>query len=154
MNQGDLRPRYGGSIAIVGAASAPCATHVECFADDVVIDFPSVAAAVERMRTPFIEEGLGRTPLAVLLTMSGKQAIEGATVSLDVPVRCTCGECGGRGETWPDRCARCSGTGVEVRRHQVQVSVPAGVGDGARFRFLVAPRYDPPTHIELRIAVR
>lgn len=153
MNQGDLRPRHGGSIAVVGAPGR-CAAHIECFADDVVIDFPSVAAAVERMRSAFVEDGPRRTPLAVHITMSPKQAVEGAMVSFDVPVRCTCRECGGRGETWPDRCGLCAGTGAELRRHQVQVLVPGGVANGARFRFLVAPRHDPPTHIELRVAVR
>ena len=154
MNSGDLRPRHDDSIAVLGAHPDHGASHLECFADEVVIDFPSVAGAVERMRRPFETDGAGRDPLAVDVSVSHKQALEGATLSVDAPIRCTCRDCGGRGETWPERCAACTGTGIELRFHQVQVSIPCGVGDGARFRFLVTPRHELPTPIELRVAIR
>ena len=108
----------------------------------------------ERMRSAFVDDQPASAPLKAEITLSARQAFEGTTVPLDVPVRCTCGHCGGRGETWPDPCSRCAGTGMELRQHQVQVSVPPRVADGARFRFLVAPRHDPPTHIELHVAIR
>ena len=63
------------------------------------IDFPSVAPAIERMRSALRRrracEDADRG-----IEISPREAIEGATVPLDVPVRCTCRECGGRGETW------------------------------------------------------
>jgi hypothetical protein len=140
-------------MAVIGADHERSRLHVDCFADEVVIDFPSVAPAVERMRRGF-EDKVSRTPLTAEVALTPRQAFEGAVVPLDVPVRYTCRTCGGRGETWPDPCTTCAGTGVEMRHHQVQVSVPARVADGARFRFLIAPRHDLPTHIELRVAIR
>ncbi len=68
-------------------------------------------------------------------------------------MRRTCRHCGGRGEQWPDPCGPCAATGIEVRPHPVRVLVPARVRDGARFRFTVAPRHQPETRIELRVAV-
>jgi DnaJ-class molecular chaperone len=68
-------------------------------------------------------------------------------------VRTTCRTCGGRGETWSEPCVRCGASGTEVSRHHVQVSVPAGVADGALFRFSVATRHDPPTRVELYVSV-
>ena len=150
--RGEKRP-IAGSIAVIGADHTRTTLHIDCFADEVVIDFPSVAPAVERIRRAFVDEG-PRAPLPAELSISPKQAFEGATVPLDVPVQCTCRDCGGRGETWPDRCERCHGTGLEYRRHQVQVSVPARVADGTRFYFSVARRPDPPTYIELHVAIR
>jgi len=122
------------------------------FADEVVIDFPSVAPAVERMRSAFLAEERVATMTAAVL-LSRREAREGATVPLEVPVRCTCHGCGGRGETWAQLCPRCTGSGTELLRHQVHVSVPAGVVDGARFHFSVAPRHDLSTRIELRVLV-
>jgi DnaJ-class molecular chaperone len=148
-----FRPFGGDSIAVLGSEDARQSVHATCFADEVVIDFPSVAPAVERMRSAFADEERC-APLRAEMTLSLREAREGATMPLDVPVRCTCRRCGGRGESWAEACARCSGTGVEVFRHQVQVSIPPGVADGARFRFTVATRHDPPTRIELHVAVR
>ncbi len=149
-----FRPSGGNSIAAVRAAAGTMAADADCFADEVVIDFPSVVPAVERMRSAFVDDGSPSIPMNAEITLSPRQAFDGASVFLYVPVRCTCRACGGRGETWPDRCQRCAGSGTELRRHEVQVSVPSGVADGARFRFLVTARPDPPTPIELRVAVR
>lgn len=138
---------------MIGADHTRATLHIDCFADEVVIDFPSVAPAVERIRRAFVDER-PHPPLAAELSISPRQAFEGATVPFDVPVRSTCRDCGGRGETWPDPCARCQGTGLEYRQHQVQVSVPARVADGTRFHFSVARTPDPPTYIELYVAIR
>jgi DnaJ-class molecular chaperone len=119
----------------------------------VVIDFPSVAPAVEKMRSAFVEGDHGM-PLSACVNLSVRQAADGVVVPLDVPVRTTCRTCGGRGETWTEPCGTCQGSGTGVLRHHVNVCVPAGVSDGARFRFSVATRHDPPTRIELHIAVR
>jgi hypothetical protein len=148
-----FRPFGADSIAVLTGEDARQSVHARCFADEVVIDFPSVAPAVERMRNAFADEE--RCPaLRADITLCLRMAREGATVPLEVPVRCTCRMCGGRGESWAEACTRCSGTGLETFRHQVQVTVPAGVSDGARYRFTVAARHDPPTRIELHVAVR
>ena len=121
------------------------------FADEVVIDFPSVAPAVERMRSAFAPEET--KTLTASLEITPREAVEGATVPLDVPVRCTCRTCGGRGETWTQTCGACAGSGIELLHHQVHITVPAGVEDGACFHFSVSPRHDLSTRIELRVLV-
>jgi hypothetical protein len=85
-------------------------------------------------------------PLGTALELSRREAREGATLPLEVPVLCTCRRCGGRGETWASACDRCEGRGTELLRHQLQVSLPAGVLDGTA-------RHNPPTRIELRVRV-
>ena len=45
-----------------------------------------------------------------------------------------CPTCGGRGETIEHRCKKCRGTGVERRRRDVKVRIPAGVAEGQRIR--------------------
>jgi len=152
MNGDTFRPPGGDAIAVLGAEEAAHASHVDCFADEVVIDFPSVASAVEKMRHAFVESEPG-LPLSARVNLSMQQASGGVTLPLEVPVRSTCRSCGGRGETWSDPCCRCGGTGTEVLRHKVHVSVPAGVIDGTRFRFIVTAQHDPPTRVELLIAV-
>jgi hypothetical protein len=124
-----------------------------CLADDVVIDFPSVAPAVDRMRSAFVADERP-TPLAAWIELSSADAVTGATVPLEVPVHLTCPGCGGRGENWAESCVRCAGSGFEVLHHQLQVTVPAGVSHGDRFHFTVTARHNPPTRIELHIVVR
>jgi hypothetical protein len=91
--------------------------------------------------------------LSTAVQLSWREARDGAVLPLELPVRCTCHGCGGRGETWSERCMRCDGSGTELRRHRLRVAVPAGVTDGACFRFSVTPRYNLPTRVELRISV-
>jgi len=45
-----------------------------------------------------------------------------------------CATCGGSGHVVKDRCRRCKGHGVEVRRREVKVRIPAGVDDAQRIR--------------------
>lgn len=145
-----FRPFGGDQAAVI--ASDDVRQDVSWFADDVVIDFPSVARAVERIRKSFLgEEHLVTFRSTVAISL--REALMGATVPLEVPVQCTCAACGGRGESWTEPCVRCSGHGIELLRHLLQVTVPAGVTDGARFCFTVTPRHNPPTRIELRVAV-
>ncbi|MBI4887812.1 MAG: hypothetical protein HY824_12020 [Acidobacteria bacterium] len=123
-----------------------------CFADEVVVDFPSVAPAVERMRRSFLaEERVAALRATILLTAHA--ARRGAMVPVEVPVPRTCRACGGRGETWTGPCSCCRGSGDELRRHQLQVAVPAGVLDGARFTVTLSSRHNPPTRLELRVLV-
>ncbi len=123
-----------------------------CFADEIVIDFPSMARAVDRMRRGFlVGERLADDPTP--LQLSHRQAREGTVVPLAVPMRCTCVGCGGRGETPSGVCASCAGDGTELRRQDVRVSVPPGVCHGDRFHLSLTPPHDAPTRIELQILV-
>ncbi|MGH9346688.1 MAG: hypothetical protein ACRD26_05415 [Vicinamibacterales bacterium] len=153
MKDDTFRPPGQEAIEARAAEQAGHASEADCFADEVVIDFPSVAPAVEKMRRTFDESDCS-LPLCARIHLSPRQASEGVTLPLEVPVRSTCRTCGGRGETWSEPCARCGTTGTEVLTHQVHVSVPARVAHGARFRFSVAARHDPPTRVELHVAVR
>ena len=145
-----FRPIGRGSLGLFdGADDRPDAA---CFADEVVIDFPSVAHAVDRMRNAFLETERA-SALSTAIRLSPREARDGAMVPLEVPVRCTCHDCGGRGETWTEPCRRCEGSGTELRPHQLKVSLPAGVRDGTCFNFTVTPRHNPPTRVELRVLV-
>lgn len=122
------------------------------FADEVCIDFPSVAPAIERVRQSFLADERPQT-LRAAVELTDREAASGTTVPLDVPVHCTCGECGGRGESWTETCSRCRGGGFELLQHAVHVTVPAGVRNGARFYFTVTPRHNRSTRIELHVVV-
>ena len=150
MGGNTFRPFGGGSAATFGGIDTR--PDASCFADEVIIDFPSVAPAVDRMRSAFLADERAAV-LSAAIRLSRREAREGATLPLEVPVRCTCHDCGGRGETWTEPCARCQGSGTELRHHQVQIAVPAGVLDGACFHFTVTPRHHPPTRVELRVLV-
>jgi len=45
-----------------------------------------------------------------------------------------CPQCAGRGSLITDPCPTCNGTGLEHKRRQVKVRIPAGVKDGQRIR--------------------
>src|SRR5437867_3624582 len=126
----------------------------ECFADEIAIDFPSVAPAVERMRDAFLGERAGGEVLRADVSLSPRDAVCGLVVPLDVPVRATCPHCGGRGETWTERCHLCDGTGASLLQHSVRVSVPPRVADGARFRFRVKSPDASSVRVEVRVAIR
>jgi molecular chaperone DnaJ len=123
-----------------------------CFADEVTIDFPSVAPAIDRIRRSFLADEHPDT-LRAAVELTGSEAARGITIPFTVPVHCTCADCGGRGESWDEPCMRCRGCGFELLRHAVQVTVPAGVRDGARFCFTVTQRPNRSTRVELCIVV-
>jgi hypothetical protein len=126
--------------------------EVSCFADEVVIDFPSVALAVDRIRRGFlVDEPPPRWP--AIVHVSAGEARRGVTTPIEVPLRLTCHQCGGRGESWSECCSRCEGTGTLLLHHVVQVTIPAGVIDGDRFYFTVVPRHHAPTRVELQVLV-
>jgi len=126
----------------------------ECFADEIAIDFPSVGRVVDRMRDAFLGEAAGDECLHAQVSVTEREAVAGLVVSLDVPVRATCPQCGGRGETWTEPCDLCDGSGDARLEYPVSVSVPAGVCDGARFRFRLMSPDRSPVRVELRVAVR
>lgn len=150
MHGNTLGPFRDGVQAVV-ASDSPRDGR-DCFADEVVIDFPSVAPALDRIRRAFLGEESPR-PLSTAIQLTVRDALEGTTVPLSVPVRQTCRECGGRGESWTELCTRCHGSGIEVVRRSLQVTVPPGVVDGTTVQFAVSPPQNPPTRIELQITV-
>jgi hypothetical protein len=123
------------------------------FADEIAIDFPSVGAAVARMRHAFLESDRDDERLRADILLSRRQAGAGTAVPLEVPVRSTCRACGGRGEVWSEVCGRCEGSGHALHQHRLTVSVPAGVVDGESFTFRVLSTSGPPTRVEVRVAV-
>lgn len=135
------------------AAGAAIVRSNDWLADEVAIDFPSVANVLDRMRDAFF----GAVPLVSLsaeIVLSPDEAFWGATVPLGVPLRLTCPRCGGRGETWDEWCAACGGTGEVSAQHEMRLRVPAGVREGERFRFSVMPPGAPNTVIEVRVSIR
>ena len=121
--------------------------------DEVAIDFPSVANVLDRMRHSFF--GVGHVAsLTAEIVLTAREAFAGVTVPLDVPLRLTCPRCGGRGETWAEWCVTCGGLGEVLASHEMRVRVPAGVRQGATFRFSVTPPAAPATVIEVRVSIR
>jgi hypothetical protein len=123
------------------------------FADEVAIDFPAVDAAMARMRDTFVGREEGDT-LQAELRLSPREALDGVVIPLAVPVRRTCGPCGGRGETWTEPCAACGGTGHASVPHHVRLAIPAGLTDGDSFSFRISMPQALTTRVDIRIAVR
>jgi hypothetical protein len=128
-------------------------TH-ECFADEIAIDFPSVGNVVDRMRTAFLGEHADANILRAEVSLSQREAFDGHVVSLKVPVRIMCPNCGGRGETWTEPCGLCRGTGESVFHQALRVSVPPRVADGACVRFRLKSPDAVSIRVELRVAIR
>jgi hypothetical protein len=128
-------------------------TH-ECFADEIAIDFPSVGNVVDRMRDAFLGERSDTDVLRADVSLSQREALAGRVVSLKVPVRITCPNCGGRGETWTEPCALCLGTGASLFHQALRVSVPPRVADGACVRFRLKSPDAASIRVELRVAIR
>jgi molecular chaperone DnaJ len=127
--------------------------HADWLSDEVAIDFPSVASVLDRMRDAFFGS-LPPASLSAEVAVSPHEAFFGTTVPLGIPLRRTCPDCGGRGETWEESCAACDGEGEVAARHDMQLRVPAGVREGERFRFSVMPPGAPATVVEVRVSIR
>jgi hypothetical protein len=126
----------------------------DCFADEIAIDFPSMGRTVERMRDAFLGQSADADLLRADVSLSQREAFAGLVVSVNVPVRITCPHCGGRGETWTESCGLCRGTGESKLPHQVRVTVPPRVADGARFRFRIKSPDASSVRVEVRVAIR
>ena len=125
-------------------------------ADEVAVDFPSMAGITPRMRASFFGptgEDVGATHTTEV-ELTPRQATEGTRVPLDLPIRHTCPICGGRGEVWTEPCAMCAGTGGGMLSHQLQFRVPPGVRHGTRLCYSVTPPYAGETRVEIRIAIQ
>ncbi len=136
-----------------GARSYRTDVPHECFADEIAIDFPSVGPVVDRIRDAFLGERDDMEVVTAELRLSRREALDGLVVPLAVPVRGTCPTCGGRGESWTERCDECGGTGEAVFPHPVRVAVPARVADGATFRFRVSSPHVASVRVEVRVAI-
>lgn len=125
----------------------------DCLADEVHRDFPSVLTVLDRMRHSFFG-GVERRDDGPDVVITPQEAFWGAVVPLDVPVRRTCGSCGGRGEVWNEWCSDCVGVGDLDARQAINLRIPAGIRDGSRIRFRVAAPGIRPTLIDARINIR
>jgi hypothetical protein len=104
------------------------------------------------MRSAFLADDR-EAPFSAAIRLTPRDAVDGVTLPLCVPVRRTCFGCGGRGESWTESCPRCEGSGAELFDCELHVKVPAGVTDGSRVQFTLVPPQSLPTRVELSIAV-
>ncbi|PYR47571.1 MAG: hypothetical protein DMF89_18550 [Acidobacteria bacterium] len=110
----------------------------DCFADEIVIDFPSMERLVERAREAFLGEPEPTETLQAEVSLSRREAFRGAVVPVDVPFRCLA----------------CCGTGHALVCHPVKVLVPPGVTHGDRFRYRVSAPHSAAVRVEVRVAIR
>lgn len=125
----------------------------EWFSDESAVDFPSIVTMLDRIRRGLDDWGEHRRSMSAEIRLSPDEASQGTSVPLDVPVRCTCPFCGGRGETWMDPCELCAGYGSAALTQRVHFPVPPGVPSGARFRFTVLDDLAQPIVVNLRVVV-
>ena len=149
LNDPRRRRRYDAARTRRPAAVA----RAQWFADEVAIDFPSVSSLLDQMRDAFFGDPVFDC-LSAEIVLTPREAFQGATIPLDVPVRKTCPSCGGRGETWQEWCGPCGGCGAIRGVHEVELRVPAGVREGERFRVSLTPQGAPQTIVDVRISIR
>jgi DnaJ-class molecular chaperone len=127
----------------------------DCFADEVAIDFPSVAHLVARVRRSFLADAIGDRGETVKteICLSSGEANRGAVVPVTVMLRATCQECGGRGETWAEPCRACDGSGHALVPRRLRVTVPPRIIDGSRFHFRIRAPHEASVHVEVRVAI-
>jgi DnaJ-class molecular chaperone len=144
-----LTQRYHPDIS----GEEPGVSVVDCLADEVAIDFPSVSTVLDRMRHAFFgDSSLPQAGPDVVVTP--QEAFRGATVPVHLPVRGVCLQCGGRGEVWNDWCDACGGLGDRPVRHDLRLRIPAGVQDGTVLRFRLSASGLSQTTIYARIVIR
>jgi molecular chaperone DnaJ len=150
LNDPQRRRSYDARLLVGRAGGHP---RADWLADEIAIDFPSVASVLDRMRHSFFGPAVSAN-LSAEIIVTPQEAFWGTVVPLGVPLRRTCPRCGGRGETWEECCTVCEGDGEVASLHQMQLRVPAGVHEGERFRFSVTPAGAPDTVVEVRVSIR
>lgn len=129
--------------------------ETDCFADEVAIDFPSVAHLVARVRRSFLADCSGERAETVRteICLSSGEASRGAVVPIMVLLRETCPECGGRGETWAEPCRPCDGSGHSLVPRRLRVTIPPRINDGSKFHFRLHTPHEASVHVEVRVAI-
>jgi hypothetical protein len=130
----------------------PGVTAVDCLADEIAIDFPSVHNVLDRMRQSFFGD-VADPQVGPDIVITPHEAFWGATIPLRIPLRRVCAGCGGRGEVWGGACLTCGGMGDTPSHQAVHLRVPPGVQDGTRIRFRVVAAGVPETSILARIVI-
>ena len=125
----------------------------ECFADEVAIDFPSLAPLAERLCERFLAGQVNASHQWAEVRLSRDDAAAGRRVPVPIVLPAVCEECGGRGETWQERCGACDGRGSRDVRRDVAVTLPSGVRDGARFLLTVAVADAGVARVQLQVWV-
>lgn len=130
---------------------AVASDEADWMSDEIAIDFPSVEALVGRMQASFFGPVVDPC-LSAEIVLSPREAMVGAVVPIDVPMRDVCAACGGRGEGWTGVCDRCEGIGGSIVPRRVRLTVPPGVRDGTTFKVSVVPA-SAATTIDVRIRI-
>jgi DnaJ-class molecular chaperone len=131
--------------------------HVKAdpFFDEIAIDFPSAGRFVDRVREAFVSEGAPRAndALQADVRITPWEARHGAVLPVDLALKVTCHVCGGRGESWAERCVACEGSGDEEIPYLLRVTVPAGVAHGAKLRMRVRTPSGTSPRVEVNVVI-
>ena len=76
--------------------------------------------------------------LTVEVVLGSAEARAGGRVRVWIPARATCSACGGHGVVGPYECWCCEGQGRLITEHPIDMSYPAGLGDGYALRIPLA----------------
>ena len=108
--------------------------------DEVAIDFPSVSSVLDRMRDSVFRRRSAK-PRSRPKSCSPRRRRSGARSCRST---CRCGArargAAGAAKSGPTGAPACGGGGEVTATHAMRLRVPAGVREGARFRFSVAPQ--------------
>jgi hypothetical protein len=122
--------------------------------NEIGIDFPSMAATLDRMRDAFFRMAAADpNGLPFDLVVAPDEMDRPREIVLDVPYSVTCRTCGGRGESWDRWCDACGSCGETDIRQSVKVTLPRRLADGARFTLRVVDRGLGLPEIAVRIRV-
>jgi hypothetical protein len=125
----------------------------ECFADEVAIDFPSIAPLSERLCERFLTSEAATGWQWTEVRLSPRDALSGGRFPLTLTLPALCERCGGRGESWQEPCESCGGSGARRLRRDVVVSLPSGLRDGARFLLTVPLADAGATQVLLQVSI-
>lgn len=78
------------------------------------------------------------------VTLDFRDAVNGRTIELSVPIQSECPDCAGLGSVKNQVCRRCGGSGLRRDSGSVKVKIPEGVADGQKIR--VKGKGSPGTH--------
>ena len=98
---------------------------------------PGFRVPVEEIFRPFFERhspghgGSPETPEFELI-LNRRDAVPGAAVEFDLPIRISCRFCGGTGRDWMFPCMACLGSGTEDVLPRIALRLPPFLRDGCR----------------------